>query len=383
MHSSATALLVLSLVAPLASPSAAQDPEGGGEAEPPESVEDAAQEQAVEQAPDAVEPEQELPTEPEPLAELELPRSWDSSRLDAPPPSAVRHALLAEAGSWLFGYRYERQDFEGLRDGREDESRSDLVADDYSVFSEEMTWQTHTFQVLYGLDEMCSLYLELPVIEKELEGEVAGGGSFDSDSNGLGDLEVGLVRTLREQDGEVLRGNLGVSLPTGSYDEEDDGAVLPYAMQLGSGTFDLYPGLTWMNQGEEWTWGLQGQARLRFGKNDDDWAASNSFTFQSWAARPLSRSVVGTLRLQWKAWGDYHGENEELDALKDADPLRDSHRQGGARTDLAAGLQWELGADARRLNRIEAEVAVPVSEWLDGPQMSAELVLTLGWRFSI
>ena len=58
--------------------------------------------------------------------------------------------------------------------------------------------------------------------------------------------------------------NAGLSLPTGDIDEEDDVLAptgmrptlrLPYAMQLGTGTWDLLPGLTYNGNHHQWGWG--------------------------------------------------------------------------------------------------------------------------------
>ena len=47
--------------------------------------------------------------------------------------------------------------------------------------------------------------------------------------------------------------NAGISLPTGSIDVEDQG-LLPYPMQLGSGIYDLLPGITYNGQAHQFSW---------------------------------------------------------------------------------------------------------------------------------
>ena len=68
----------------------------------------------------------------------------------------------------------------------------------------------------------------------------------------------------------------GISFPTGSIDKKDDTPAapdqqLPYPMQLGSGTFDLLPGLTYLGQAGKLGWGAEAMATLRLGENSNDY----------------------------------------------------------------------------------------------------------------
>lgn len=63
-----------------------------------------------------------------------------------------------------------------------------------------------------------------------------------------------------------LHFNAGLSLPTGSIDKQDatpmgPNSKLPYPVQLGSGTYDLLPGLTYNGQDRDLSWGAQSSQR--------------------------------------------------------------------------------------------------------------------------
>ena len=310
---------------------------------------------------------------------------WDATRDDGVPPAAIRHGQVLEPGEWRFGYRYTNHSLDGLRDGRDDLSRSDVVAEGYTSIADEMIVQEHLFELAYGWDERCTWVASLPVLFKELDTDLVGGGSIEQEAEGIGDLQLGVVYDLDHDEGRRLRLHVMLGVPTGSFDEEDGGpgggdVTLPYPMQLGTGTFDLHPGVTWMRKKDGWSWGVQGAGRVHLGENSDDWAVGDSFDFNAWISRTLVNDVVGSLRLQNRSWGDYHGDSDDLDPT--VDPLQNPHRQGGMRTDLAAGVAWELGA-GRDVNRLELEVGVPVDEWLDGPQLGTDLLLTFGWRISL
>ncbi|MCP3915623.1 MAG: transporter [bacterium] len=344
------AFLVLFAQSPsLASPASAQDPEvGGGD-----------------------------PTEPAPFW------TWDGTRSDTVRPHGLAHARMVRDGEWHFGYRFDYASYDGLRDGRDDVSDRDLFAEGYDVAAQDLTIETHTFEVLYGMNERWTAFAQLPYMRKELDSQTDGGGSFDTETDGIGDLVVGAIHSLREGDKDELLVNLGLGIPTGSFDEKDRDEtgtrrVAPYVMQLGTGTFDLYPGITWTVQEEHCTWGLAGQGRIHVDKNSDDWAVSDSLRASAWVARPWTDRLVGSLRIESLSWGDYHGSNEDL--RPDDNPLEDDNRQGGARIDVYSGLAYDLRDSEEALNRLELEIGFPIDEWVDGPQLSAEFSLTFSWR---
>jgi len=311
------------------------------------------------------------------------PTTPSTRRVDRPPLEAWWAETLP-LGSCRLSYRFRQQSFDGLREGRDDLARDELDGA-FDRIPEEMTWTTHTLELAYGVRERTTLWASLPFVEKELESHTSGGASFDSSSDGVGDLVVGLTRLAHETErGGRLLFHVGLGLPTGSTDEEDEvpGAGsqrLPYPMQIGTGTYELHPGAYWIQSCKLWSWGAGARWRVHLDRNDEDYAPGDSTLVQVWATRELATDLVGTLRLSYAGWGDYHGEDDELDP--DVDPLDDPHRQGGERADLGAGLAWEMGG-AKRANRLEVDLGVPVAEWLDGPQLSTEWIVTAGWRFS-
>lgn len=93
--------------------------------------------------------------------------------------------------------------------------------------------------------------------------------------------------------------NAGVSLPTGSIDEEDEvlaptgtrpTLTLPYPMQIGSGTYDLLPGLTYTGHYERMGWGAQYAGILRLNQNDEDYTLGDQ---HSLTAPSLGSTLLG------------------------------------------------------------------------------------------
>ncbi|TDJ66281.1 MAG: hypothetical protein E2O39_16690 [Planctomycetota bacterium] len=311
---------------------------------------------------------------------------WDLQRIDALPPAGVFHAVTLVEDDWMISYRYFFQSFHGMRDGRDNISTSTLLGSGtgYTSTPRKMTTQTHVFEALYGFDDDWTLFAMVPYLRKDMTTNTLTD-DFDTDSEGIGDLRLGVIRTIKEEQNTMFRVHFGVGIPTGKFDEKDHdetntNITLPYVMQLGTGTFDFYPGAVFMKQMEGWTWGVQTAARIHVGKNSDDWAVSDSNHLTGWYSKQISETIAGSLRFDFFSWGDYHGASKDLDP--DANPANDPHRQGGNRLDLLGGFNFELGDGYDQLHRIAVEVGLPVDEWLDGPQLSSEWMATIGWQLS-
>jgi hypothetical protein len=78
-----------------------------------------------------------------------------------------------------------------------------------------------------------------------------------ANSSGLGDLSfMGLFNVLGSPTGKGQRLviNAGFTAPTGAIDASQDGKQLEYNMQLGSGTWDILPGLTYLGESDLLSW---------------------------------------------------------------------------------------------------------------------------------
>lgn len=304
---------------------------------------------------------------------------WEEDRPDRHAPFSMRGTRMARADEFLVGYQLEYRRFKGLRNDRGTVDSSEVFDDGYTLAPTEMISVTHNLQAYYGLSEDWTLYAVLPVIDKQMDYDIAGGGDDSFHSSGLGDLMIGATTILQEEDYRRLQAHVAIGIPTGSVEEKESGDLLPLPMQLGTGTYDLYPGGTCMWQGEDSSWGLNGEGRFHIGQNAQSYALSDSLVVSAWWTRVFSREFSGTARLDSNWWGDNFGQAKDSDIA--ASPVNDKHFQGGERLDLFGGVEWDLG-DYDRDHRLGFEIGVPIEEQLDGPQLATHLIARLEWRIS-
>ncbi|MEZ8303351.1 hypothetical protein AB6C61_05820 [Vibrio splendidus] len=211
-------------------------------------------------------------------------------------------------------------------------------------------------------------------------------GEFTTRSSGFGDTKVaGLIR-LHDDGKHKLHLNAGISIPTGSITEDDQiltpkGAIttvrLPYPMQLGSGTWDLEPGITYNGYSSNWGWGAQARASIRLGENSEDYALGDRYEATAWFSYLFSHSLSSSLRIKGVTQDRIDGRD-----LRIIGPVQTAQTdfQGGDRVDLLWGVNFLAKEGSLKGHRFALEAGFPVFQNLNGPQLETEYTLTGGWQ---
>ena len=309
------------------------------------------------------------------------------TRADDHGPIGVMGDHMHARGEWMFSYRLMHMRMDGNRDGTDSVSTTDVLAD-FMVAPLEMTMQMHMVGGMYGWSDDLTLMAMVPYVSTSMDHVNFMAVEFETESDGVGDIKLGGLYRLHTDATSHAHLNLGVSVPTGSIDEEDvtpaSGGVpvqLPYPMQLGSGTWDLSLGGTWTAAPSAWSYGAQALQTLRIGDNDHGYRLGNRTDVTAWVARSLGDSLSASLRLAGARWGDVHGSDDELGAMPTA-PTKLPGLRGGKRVDLLLGVNAYASSGALAGHRLAFEVGAPLWEDLDGPQLSTEFVATIGWQYA-
>lgn len=311
---------------------------------------------------------------------------------------------------WMMSYRYMSMSMSGLADGSNGLTNQEVFDRGYMVAPQDMTMDMHMFGAMYAPSNSLTLMAMLPYVEKDMDllrrampmnmgmgmGDMGMGMGgmmmpaleFSTKSSGFGDLKLSGIYKLKESssadsDTNVLL-NFGVSLPTGAINEKDQtpmgNTLLPYPMQLGSGTVDLLPGITYNNTGKAFNWGAQARAVIRLGDNYRGYSLGNRYEASAWIAKGWAPEVSTSLRLKAQKWGDVDGADDGLNP--NMIPTADPDNLGGERVELIAGINLMATSGAVKGNRLALEIGAPVHQDLDGPQMETDWTLTLGWQLA-
>ena len=295
------------------------------------------------------------------------------------------------AGQTMFGYQFMHMNMSELKDGTREISSADIFAQGFGAAHLEMEMSMHMFEVMHAPTDRLTLMAMLPFKEMSMLHEMDTGERFTQTASGIGDLEVWALYTFF---GDIRKGghrlvfNGGVSFPTGSIDVKDHRmgdpslpkVMLEYPMQFGSGTYDLMPGLTYLGEAGRWSWGAQNINTVRLGENDAGYTFGNIYRLSSWVAYGITDWCAPSVRLDARWWEDVDGADPRLAA--NPTPEGRPNLQGGRRVDLLFGVNFYVPDGWLEGNRLMIEGGFPVYQDLDGPQLGASWMFTLGWSYA-
>ncbi len=313
-------------------------------------------------------------------------QKWDGHRPDSNAPIGVMGDHTHHKGMFMLTYRYKYMSMNGNRMGTNKVSNQ-KVLEDFMVAPTDMDMQMHMFGLMYSPTDYITLMGMVPYIKKSMNHLTRMGSRFKTETDGIGDIKfTGLIKVFDNHD-QRIHINAGMSFPTGSIDEKDKTPAgpnqqLPYPMQLGSGTFDLLPGITYLGQHNDLSWGSQLSGVIRLGENDRDYSLGNALDITAWGAWDWYNWVSSSARLDWQSWGNIDGADSALDpALV---PTADPNLRGGNRLDLLFGVNFyaSQGPTLIKGQRLAVEFGFPIYQDLDGPQLETDWVLTLGWQYA-
>ncbi len=297
-------------------------------------------------------------------------------------PLGVPGAHVLKPGKWMVSYTYGHMAMEGNLSGTNDVSIADVLKK-YPVAPESMDVDMHMLCGMRGITDDFSLMVMVPYAFKSMTMVMRNGTRFTTYSDGIGDVQVaGLYSLYRSKMHQIVFYG-GLSAPTGSTNARDDtptalNSKLGYTMQLGSGTLDFVPALTYMGKFERFHWGSQVSGVIHTGENSNEYRWGDRYRLTGWAGYQVYDGIIGSLRLDWQSWDHIHGADPELDATKT--PGKDPNLRGGDRLDILPGLAWYIDEGMFKGNRLFIEGGVPLYQSLDGPQCKTTWMLLAGWK---
>lgn len=297
-----------------------------------------------------------------------------------------------EPGEVMLSYRYMRMGMNGLRDDDERISRS-RVLQDFAVTPTRMDMEMHMFGAMMSPMERLTLMLMVPYVLLDMEHRTRMGTTFSTRSEGLGDVRATAMVDLLEGAHHDVHASLGLSFPTGSLTEVDRTPLsspakvrLPYPMQLGSGTWDLLPGLTYLGRQGRVSWGAQGQGEIRLNENHAQYRLGNAYGLTGWGGYELAHWVSASLRVAWEHTLNVRGRDANIATtnpmMVPLVPTADPGRRATMRLDVLAGLNFVVPDSPLEGLRFAVEAGLPAYQRLDGPGLETDWILTLGVQYA-
>ena len=319
-------------------------------------------------------------------------------RPDTHAPAGVMFEHMHRAGEWMIGYRYQYSRQDGLFQGSDEISRAELMAAGYSGIPREMTMHMHMLDLMYAPTDWLNLmlmpqYMEMDmsmqmVMDMDAGGEHGGHGGghapgrHEHGSSGLGDTVLAALLRLYGEGDHQIHAGLGFSAPTGDVDRKNpDGTMVHYGMQLGSGTWDFLPTLTYSGRHQALTWGAQlgGVFRLE-SKNKRGFSFGDQYRATGWTAYRVLEWASLSLRVQYSKEEDIQGHYDR--PHNHGSPADLQVNYGGEFWDLGIGVNTVVTGGALAGHRLGIEWLEPVAEHYHGYQLGRDGTLAVSWSLA-
>jgi len=311
--------------------------------------------------------------------------------------------MLNKAGDFMVGYRfmYSRQ-AGSMRHGANRASDQAIVREGCGsglcTFTPTfMDMRMHMLDIMYAPTSWLNLmlmpqFMDMEMNLRELESRpppVPGAHEHVGTPHVTGAVSdvigMSLFRLLDLPD-HTLHLGLGFSAPAGNTRlklrriARNEGGLIHFDMQLGSGTWDFLPNLTYAGHAGRWYWGAQlsGIKRMEH-QNDSGYRLGDIFQGTSWGGFHLtdwlSATVRGQYKYQGKIVGDFNSFNDRIG------PMDFPGNSGGKFWDIGFGINASIPKGRFSGNHFSVEWLQPISQDFNGFQLNRRGTLNATWSY--
>ena len=279
-----------------------------------------------------------------------------------------------------------------LRDGTDEISNDDLIGSangtNFPALPTNMQMYMTMIGAAYSFSDDFAVMGMTSYIENTMRMNLNNGNDFTMTSGGVGDITL-LAKYRAYADDNLVPTNqvsvlFGLSLPSGSINKKFsnhtndtfNGSLLPFKMQLGSGTVDPIIGLTYQGSRDPFWWGFNTQLEGHIYDNEQGYRRAQELRYDFYAMKQVHDKVV--VHAQLNGWYEGKFSEEAYDvrvsgaghnALNTANnlisPLFDPDNYGGHKLHFGLGVQFQ----PLPLHVMELTASVPIHQDLNGPQL--------------
>lgn len=200
---------------------------------------------------------------------------------------------------------------------------------------------------------------------------------------GVGDIFMSGMFKLLEAPGHKMHITLGFTAPTGSVNRRTNGnsEFEHYGMQLGSGTWNFWPSLTYNGFQDDFNWGGQfSTIAVLDGYNESGFAYGNLFQATAWGGYQIQDWLSGTVRSLYTFQDPIDGQYP--DPFKPTGPMDMPQSYGGQYLDIGIGLTATVQSGDFAGNHFGVEWLQPAYSNYNGYQLERIGTLFATWGLS-
>jgi hypothetical protein len=328
----------------------------------------------------------------------------------APLPSGVMFGhMLNQSNDVMVGYRYQYNlQAGGLLQGDRPVSDTDVVANacgntECYVAPYEMAMHMHMLDLMYAPTDWLTLmlmpqFMDMSMDMKSLQGSPVPPNALDAVgtavahtkhehiTGGIGDTGIYAMFKLLSDSKHHVHVTAGFTAPTGESDiglrraHQNDMGYIHYGMQVGSGTWDFKPSLTYTGQWDQFSWGAQFNATMRTGNNNAGFTFGDELQGTAWGGYKLTDWLNSTVRGIYTDKGTIRGGYPEGSHVP-VGSMDYTQNYGGRYWDLGVGINAVVPSGDFAGNTFSVEWQQPLLDDVNGYQREREGALAASWSY--
>ena len=319
---------------------------------------------------------------------------YNCCRPDALAPAGVMTDHVHEKGKFAIAYGYMHMQMQGNLNGTNIVSDEQIFAN-YMMAPAKMTMQMHMLMPMYGISDKFTVMAMLNYNVNNMSmnmmpmQSMPGMNSVDysamptkSKSSGLGDTKLYALYNVLKNCCHRLVVGLGFSFPTGNITTKGSTLIssndlLPYNMQLGTGTYNFLPSLVYVNQKGSISFGAALTANIKPGVNSRNYCFGNEYSFSPWAAYKLLPWASLSLRVEAYRAEALYGWDKDIHVSSANDPSANYKNYGKQdRLNSFVGINLYARTSFLKGLRLLVEYQLPIYQDLQGQQMPVKYGLS-------
>jgi hypothetical protein len=321
-----------------------------------------------------------------------------------PPATVMFGHMLDKPGDFMAGYRFMYQWTGGnMMHGAHKVSDQTIVDQacgnkDCQFTPQFMDMRMHMVDLMYAPTKWLNVMLMPTFMDMDMNLRQLAGARVDAsgahshhgaaghESGAVGDTYFSSLVKLLDIPGHRVHVNLGFSAPTGKTDIKirrsfnADGGLIHFGMQLGSGTWDFTPSLTYLGEYNRWSWGTQisGIKRME-DRNQSGYRLGDMFQATGWGGLDLARWLTASVRGVY-TWQDaIHRDFNQYNAR--IGPMDFPRNYGGQFWDMGFGVNAQIPGGRFAGNRLGIEWVEPIRSDFNGYQLNRQGMLSATWSY--
>ncbi|MDH4127210.1 MAG: hypothetical protein OEV44_00540 [Spirochaetota bacterium] len=293
-------------------------------------------------------------------------------------PSGFMGGHSHKAGHLMFSYHLMYMEMKGkLLKGSKGINLSDATS--YMMLPKEMTMTTHMFGIMYTPVDKFIVALMMPYTLKRMvmQSRMMPMTLTTQETDGIGDAKISMGYTIFKNKIHYFHGDMGFGLPTGSINKTDPttGKHYGYQLQLGSGSYELLPAITYGGNSYGFAWAFQMKGTFRINENSNKYKLGSRYEISTWGSYKFFNWLSSSVRLNFDVQENIKGQdlNQPSPSMM---PGHDPNAYGYTRFDGLLGLNFYPPTGTFK-SKIAMEGGIPMYQHMEGIKRAVSLILSV------